>query len=297
MKALTQIIALFLVFVICEKARAQDVYKLWIDQEKPYYKENSLAEHEKLSSFHVVCACDVTEPTLTVYEAEGANSGRAVVLLPGGGYSLVAIYHEGHDVAKVLAKHGITAAVLKYRLPKTESSDQPHLVPIADTRRALKLLRTHSERYGFDKDKLGVVGFSAGSHLATVVSLWKGDAEDESPNFSGLIYGVTNLSEENQKWLETSLYHRELTEEEIAQNTLLDLVSKDTPPTFLAHAYDDTICGVEESLLYADRCAKFGVPVEMHLFSKGGHGFGVGRREDGTAQWVQLFTEWLKRSI
>ncbi len=297
MTSLTHTIALFLIFVICNKNHAQDVYQLWEDQEKPYYKDNSLSEYEKVSSFNVVCAYDVTEPTLTVYKAESANSGRAVILLPGGGYSLVAVYHEGHDLAKVLAKQGITTAVLKYRLPKTESSDQPHLVPLADTRRALKLLRTHSELYGFDKDKLGVMGFSAGSHLATVASLWKSDDEAENPSFSGLIYGVTNLSEENQKWLEKSLYHRKLTAEEVAQNTLLNLVSKDTPPAFLAHAYDDEICGVEESLLYAEQCAKHGVPIEMHLFSRGGHGFGMGRKEDGTAQWVQLFAEWLKRSI
>jgi acetyl esterase/lipase len=123
------------------------------------------------------------------------------------GSRALAIYHEGHDLAKILAKQGLTVAVLKYRLPKTESSDQPHLVLLTDTRRALKLLRTHSEKYGFAKDKLGVMGFSAGSHLATVASLWKSDDEEENPNFSGLIYGVTDLDTEDLKWLEESLYH------------------------------------------------------------------------------------------
>lgn len=297
MKPATRIIATLLILFLSGESKAQDVYQLWEAQEKPYYKENNLKEYEKVSSFNVVCAYDVTEPTLTVYKAEGENSGKAVILLPGGGYSLVAIYHEGHDLAKVLAKQGITTAVLKYRLPKTESSDQPQLVPLADTRRALKLLRTHSEKYGFKKDKLGVMGFSAGSHLAAVASLWKSDDEEENPNFSGLIYGVTDLDAENLKWLEDSLYHRKLTDDEVAQNTLLNLVSKDTPPTFLAHAYDDNICNVKESTLYAEKCVEHKVPVEMHLFSKGGHGFGVGREEDGTAQWVQLFVNWLKTSI
>jgi acetyl esterase/lipase len=297
MKSPPRVVTTLLLFSLCSHSPAQDVYQLWEGLEKPYYKQNNLKEYEKVSSFNVVCAYDVTEPTLTVYRAEGEKSGKAIIILPGGGYSLVAIYHEGHDLAKVLAKQGITAAVLKYRLPRTESSDQPELVPLSDTRRALKLLRSYSARYGFEKEKLGVVGFSAGSHLATVASLWRSDDEEENPNFSGLIYGVTNLSQENHKWLEKSLYHRQLTEEEVAQNTLLNLVSKDTPPAFLAHAYDDEICRVEESLLYADKCATHGVPIEMHLFSRGGHGFGVGRTEDGTAQWVQLFAEWLKRSI
>jgi acetyl esterase/lipase len=297
MKLATQIGVMFLILFICGESAAQDVYKLWEGQEKPYYKENNLKEYEKVSSFDVVCAYDVTEPTLPVYEAGGENSGKAVILIPGGGYSLVAIYHEGHDLAKILAKQGIATAVLKYRLPKTESSDQPHLVPLADARRALKLLRTHSKKYGFEADKLGVMGFSAGGHLATVVSLWKSEAEDENPNFSGLIYGVTDLNAENRKWLEDSLYHRKLTDEEVAQNTLLDLVSKDTPPAFLVHAYDDEVCDVRESTLYAEKCVEHEVPVEMHLFPKGGHGFGVGREEDGTAQWVQLFVNWLKTNI
>jgi acetyl esterase/lipase len=297
MNAATRISATLLTLFICGESNAQDVYKLWDGQEKPYYKENNLKEYEKVSSFDVVCAYDVTEPTLTVYKAEGENSRKAVILLPGGGYSLVAIYHEGHDLAKVLAKLGITTAVLKYRLPKTESSDQPHLVPLTDTRRALKLLRTHAEKYGFAKDKLGVMGFSAGSHLATVASLWKSDDEEENPNFSGLIYGVTDLDAGNLKWLEEDLYHRKLTDEEVARNTLLNLVSKDTPPAFLAHAYDDDVCNVKESTLYANKCVEHGVPVEMHLFPKGGHGFGMGRKEDGTAQWVQLFANWLKTSI
>ena len=145
MKPTAQIVVSLLIVFICGESKAQDVYKLWEGLETPYYKENDLKEYEKVSSFNVVCAYDVTEPTLAVYKAEGENSGKAVILLPGGGYSMVAIYHEGHDLAKVLAKQGITTAVLKYRLPKTESSDQPHLVPLTDTRRALKLMRMHSE--------------------------------------------------------------------------------------------------------------------------------------------------------
>jgi acetyl esterase/lipase len=297
MKPVTRIPATLLILFLCGESNAQDVYKLWEGQEKPYYKENDLKEYEKVSSFDVVCAYDVTEPTLTVYRAEGENSRRAVILLPGGGYSLVAIYHEGHDLASLLAKQGITTAVLKYRLPNTESSDQPHRVPLADTRRALKLLRTHSKKYGFEKDKLGVMGFSAGSHLAAVASLWKSDDPAENPNFSGLIYGVTDLDAENLRWLEEDLYHRKLTDEEVAQNTLLNLVTNDTPPAFLAHAYDDTVCNVKESTLYADKCVENKVPVEMHLFPKGGHGFGIGRKEDGTDQWVPLFVNWLKTSI
>ena len=273
---------------------AQDIIKLWEGQKKPFYIENELQEYEK-EAWGVICVYNVTEPTLTVYKAEGDNSGKAVIIIPGGGYTLESIYHEGHKLAKVLSRNGITAAVLKYRLPNPKSSDQPHLVPLSDTRRALSLLREKANMYGINRKYVGVMGFSAGSHLATVTGLWKNEIRDENPDFTALIYGVTNLNDTNRKWIEESLYFRKLTPEELSQNTLLELVSEETPPAFLVHAYDDDVCHVSESTLYARALKEHHVPVEMHLFPKGGHGFGMGRHEDGTDQWVGLFVNWILR--
>ncbi len=275
-------------------AAAQDVVKLWEGQAKPFYKENTLVEKEQ-TMFGTQVLSDITEPTLTIYPAQGKNSGVAVVVIPGGGYSIVAIKHEGHDIAKALSEQGITAAVLKYRLPNPKSSDEPGKVPLADARRALKILHQQAEKYGINKALVGVAGFSAGSHLSTVASLWKSADPDENPAFSGLIYGVTNISGDTQKWLEGSLYFRKMTAEEQAQNQLLDRVNKTTPPAFLVHAYDDMTCKVTESTLYAAKLRENNVPVEMHLFPKGGHGFGGGKKEDGTDQWVPLFANWLLR--
>jgi acetyl esterase/lipase len=282
-------------FFICfgKISTAQDVYNLWEDGKKPYYKDNNLKEYRK-ELYETICLFNVTQPTLTVYKAKGNNLGKAVVIIPGGGYELVAMYHEGYDVAEKLSAQGITAAVLKYRLPNPKSSSQPNLVPLADTRRALQLLRDMSDAYGIDEEKVGVMGFSAGGHLATVASLWETDNKKEKPNYSAQIYGVTDLTEANMKWLEKSLYFRKLTNEEIDQNTLLDLVTANTPPTFLVHAYDDTVCNVEETTLYAKKLFEHNVLVETHLFPKGGHGFGLGRSKDGTDQWVDLFVNWLK---
>jgi len=193
--------------------------------------------------------------------------------------------------------YGLAGAVLKYRLPNPKSSDHPHLVPLADARKALKLLRQKAKQYGIDKNKVGVVGFSAGSHLSTALSLWKSDDKDENPDFSGLIYGVTNLSEENKTWLEESLYHRKMTKEELAKNTLLNLVSENTPPAFLVHACNDDVCMLVESTMYAEKLIEKNVLVEMHLFPKGGHGFGLGRKSDGTDQWLPLFANWIKRNF
>ena len=281
-------------FVLTKTAsKAQNVYKLWDDQEIPFYKENNLVEYEE-EFWGTVCVLNVTDPTLTIYRAKGENTGKAVVVIPGGGYEIVAINHEGHDLARALSEQGITSAVLKYRIPNPESSDQPWNVPLADARRALKLVREKAQEFDVTTNKVGVIGFSAGSHLATVAGLWKSEDIDEIPDFSALIYGVTNLSEVNLSWLEESLYFRKMTNEEVAQNTLLELVNEDTPSAFLVHAYDDDVCMVEESMLYAEKLIDKDVPVEMHLFPKGGHGFGMGRIEDGTDQWVPLFINWVK---
>jgi acetyl esterase/lipase len=293
----SRLFVMFQVFVISvSTAFAQEVFHLWEKGQKPFYKVNDLKEYEK-EAYQTLCVFDVTEPSLTIYPAKGENTGKAVLIIPGGGYGLVAMYHEGYDIAKVLSEQGITAAVLKYRLPNPKSSDQPEKVPLADARRAMVMMHNMAKDYGFAMDKIGVMGFSAGSHLATIMGLWPAASTEERPDFSALIYGVTDLSPENLKWLEESLYYRKLTPDEIEQNTLLDLVNKNTPPTFLVHAYDDDICRIEESTHYAQKLQGFGINIEMHLFSKGGHGFGIGREADGTNQWLDLFVQWLNNNF
>lgn len=289
-----QRLLLFSFLLISGEVSGQITLNLWEEGSKPYYKANSLQEHQE-EMWGTMCLLDITEPTLTIYPAKGVNIGKAVMIIPGGGYEIVAIHHEGYDLAKALAEAGITAAVLKYRIPNMESSDEPHMVPVTDARRALKLLREYQDEYEFKSNQVGVVGFSAGSHLATVLGLWKSENENENPNFSALIYGVTILTDENLRWLEESLYYRELTAEEKRENTLLDLVDNETPPAFLVHAYDDEVCRVNETTEYAEKLRLNNVAVEAHVFPTGGHGFGMGRKEDGTDQWVALFINWLKR--
>ncbi len=295
MRTVFQPIMVFFILLLSNNIQAQEEIKLWGNEEKPFYKPNDLKEYEK-QVWGTRCVFNITEPTLTIYKAEGKNSQKAVVIIPGGGYELVAVYHEGHDLAKILANQGITAAVLKYRLPLPASSNKPHMVPLSDARKALKILHEKASLLNIDTDKIGVIGFSAGSHLATVMGLWKSEDTDENPDFSGLIYGVTRMTKENITWLENSLYYRKLTQTEIAQNSLLNLVSAHTPPAFLVHSYDDDVCSVEETTAYATKLKENSVLVEMHLFDKGGHGFGIGRAIDGTDQWITLFVNWLKRN-
>jgi len=220
-----------------------------------------------------------------------------VLVLPGGGYDVVAIFHEGSEVAEVLAQNGTPAAVLKYRLPNPETSTHPEQVPLSDVRQAMRILRNRQAELGFQAERIGVMGFSAGSHLATFAGLHRVADPDLNPDFSMLIYGVTRLTEVNQEWLEKSLYHRKLTNAEVAEQTLLNHVDEHSPPAFLVHAMDDETCHFTESTLYADALTRNGVDVEMHLFPHGGHGFGPGRAKDGTDQWLKLAANWLDRLV
>ena len=286
------IIAL-LIALAAHGSAAEEVLDIWQGR-PPHYKENRLEEYVKEAG-GVPCAHNVTSPTLTIYAARGKASGGALVVLPGGGYEVESIVEEGQVIAEYLASRGTTAAVLKYRLPLLESSDQPHLVPVSDARRAISLLRSMADTYGFDPSKVGVMGFSAGGHLAATVSVLPSGSADENPDFSALIYPPTTMTAENQTWLEETLFHRAMTPEEVRQYSLTDNVTSSSPPAFLVHSYDDVVVPISESQAYAEALRAAGQEVEVHFFARGGHGFGPGRPDDGTAQWLDLASDWIRR--
>jgi acetyl esterase/lipase len=284
--------AVLLTFV-ASVSSAAEVIDLW-QGPPPFSKPNSLEEYVK-ESWGVPCVADVTRPTLTLYSARGENSGCAMIVLPGGGYEVESFVAEGSEIAEFLSSRGITAAVLKYRLPLPQASDQPHLVPLADARRAVSLMRSLAGKYGFDATKVGIMGFSAGGHLATATSVLPPPNSDERPDYSALIYPVTTLANENQEWLEKTLFHRPMTADEKQQYALVEHVDASTPPAFLVHAYDDDVVPIAESEVYAKALVAAGREAEVHFFAKGGHGFGPGRPEDGTYQWLGLVADWIKR--
>jgi acetyl esterase/lipase len=273
---------------------AQQVIPLWGEDTPPFSKPHTLEEYEA-ECWLATCAYQVVDPTLTLYTPEGKANGNVVVVLPGGGYEVEAVYHEGYEIAETLARNGTAAAVLKYRLPNPVTATVPENVPLADVRQALQLLRKNQGDYGIKAARFGVLGFSAGSHLATMASVNRSSEAVQNPDFSILIYGVTRLTAENQEWLEQTLYHRTMTNEEVAEQTLLERVDESTPPAFIVHAFDDDVCHFTESTLYAEALNRNGVEAEMHLFARGGHGFGSGHEEDGTSQWLGLVANWLDR--
>ncbi len=272
------------------------VIPLWGDSEYPYAKPHSIEEYQDDNCWgNVSCIHQVVNPTLTLYLPETEPNGTAVVVLPGGGYEVEAVYHEGYEIAEFLAAQGTVAAVLKYRLPNPETATEPWRVPEIDVRRALQLLREQQSNLGFGATKFGVMGFSASGHLAASVSVHRTQEPAGNPDFSILVYGVTIMNAANRDWLEKTLYHRPMNDDEVAYQTLLDHVDETTPPAFLVHAFDDDVVPYEESTLYAEALQRHGVAAEIHLFARGGHGFGPGRDEDGTAQWLNLVADWLER--
>jgi len=289
-----RLVLILVLLVFSPLSVARQVIPVWGETAPPYSKVHTLEEYEE-PCWQVNCAYQIVNPTLTLYTPEGKGDGNMVVILPGGGYEAEAVYHEGYEIAEALAERGTAAAVLKYRLPNPETATNPELVPLTDLRQALSLLREQQQKLGFSATRIGVLGFSAGSHLATFASVHRSSDSARNPDFSILIYGVTRLIEENREWLEKTLYHREMTTREIGEQTLLERVDQNTPPAFLVHALDDDVCHYTESTLYAEALTRHGIDAELHLFAHGGHGFGSGRDEDGTRQWLDLVANWLNR--
>ena len=285
----------FMIFFLCASvAQAQQELELWPDQAPPYSQPVEDSEYIDDCWGGVRCAHRVTTPTLTLYPSE-EQSQAWVMVAPGGGYDVIAIYHEGSEIAQAFVERGISAAVLKYRIPDARTATQPEKVPFADFRRAMELLRIEQEKAGVSNGKIGVVGFSASGHLA-VYSMVHPDPNPElNPDFAILAYGTSLLNPVNRDWLEKNLYYRTLTEEEEQREVLLNWVTKNTPPAFLVHAVDDDVSHYTESTMYADALRENGVDAELHLFARGGHGFGPGRDSDGTSQWLGLAANWIER--
>jgi acetyl esterase/lipase len=240
---------------------------------------------------------------MTVYAPQGRNTGVAVVVFPGGGYQFVAMDSEGTEVCDWLTSRGITCVLLKYRVPdsgptmKNGHTYYPKVqTALQDAQRTLGLVRQHAAAWHVDPHKVGVIGFSAGGHLAAAVSTHfaqrtyrQVDAADElscRPDFAILVYP-------GHLWTPD--------DERPANDKGADLrlrpdirVRADTPPTFLLQAEDDKVDPVKHSLTYYLALQQAGVPTEMHLYAQGGHAFGLRPSKLPIAQWPHLVETWLK---
>jgi len=246
---------------------------------------------------------DITQPALFVYQPKIKTSDAAVIICPGGGYGILAIDHEGYDIAKWFNDHGITAFVLKYRLPQDELFDNAEIRPLQDAQQAFRIVRKNAAKYGVSPEKIGIMGFSAGGHLASTASTHfetqVGEITDATvsvrPDFSLLIYPVISFNEKvTHSGSRENLIGKTPDQEKIDLYSNELHVMTNTPPTFLISTTDDGV-SPENSILYFQACRKNNVPVEMHIYEKGGHGYALKKRGLGNVEsWPARLEDWMR---
>jgi len=245
---------------------------------------------------------NIHNPSLTVFRPENPN-GAAIVICPGGGYGVIAAGHEGKDVAERLNEAGITAFVLKYRLPSTGGVDFKHPVPVSDALRAIQWVRHYAGEYKIDPGRIGILGFSAGGHLtASAGTLYSkyNFGEDEvakaksRPDFMCLGYPVISTQKEIAHGCVRSPLKKNHSPEEAKEMSCELNVTEETPPAFLFHAKSDRGVLPENSIVMHEALKAKGVPTELKLYEQGGHGFGLGRAKDDSKAWMSEFLLWLK---
>jgi acetyl esterase/lipase len=245
----------------------------------------------------------VTNPTLDMYPAPVEKAtNTAVIICPGGGYWGIAIDHEGAQVAKWLNSIGITAFVLKYRLPDDSIMQNKSIGPMQDGQQAIRIVRRHAKEWGISPGKIGIMGFSAGGHLASTISTHFNEKVYESkdltsarPDFSLLIYPVISMDSTITHWgSRVNLLGGNPSPEQVRRFSNELQVNEQTPPAFLVHSLDDNAVPVQNSINYALAMHTFNIPCELHLYQSGGHGYGLGRSTNTESTWPEACHKWLK---
>jgi acetyl esterase/lipase len=236
-----------------------------------------------------IAVCDVSQPTMTVYSPKRKNTGVVIVVFPGGGYNCLAIDLEGTEICDWLTSKGITAVLLKYRVPLKKVGPYGEAPPaLEDAQRTVGLVRLHAAEWHIDPHKIGVIGFSAGGHMVAAMSthfdkrlypaLDAADKESCRPDFAIALYP-------GHLWKDDGNFELN---PDIATN-----ITRRTPPTFLLQAEDDHVDNVNQSLVYYIALKNAAVPVEMHLYAQGGHAFGLRPTKHPVTKWPQLVETWL----
>lgn len=242
----------------------------------------------------------ISVPTLMIFLPENPSPDRtAVIIFPGGGYRINAIKHEGVDVARKLNEWGIAAFVVKYRIPSDDTMIDKEIGPLQDAQRAIHLVRKNANQWKVDPSKIGIMGFSAGGHLASTAAtqftrpVIEGETEDLRPDFLILGYPVISFADTvGHIGSRDNLLGKNPPHSKIVQYSNDRQVTKDTPPTFIVHASDDKSVVPDNSILFYQSLVKHGVPAELHIYERGGHGFGM---NNPTTQenWMDTLKNWL----
>jgi acetyl esterase/lipase len=242
----------------------------------------------------------VTQPELTPYLPEkGTANGTAVVVCPGGGYVWLAMEHEGAAIAREFNKIGVTAFVLKYRLPSDQIMADKTIGPLQDAQRAIQMVRQGAAKWGINSNKVGIIGFSAGGHLASTegthfdkVVIDNKDNISVRPDFMMLIYPVITFGDKTHIGSKESLIGKTPAPQLVDLYSNEKQVTANTPPTFIVHAEDDDVVPVENALQIYQALLSNKVKTEMHLFQSGGHGFGL-KNPKSKQLWFNWAKDWM----
>lgn len=284
---------------------AQDtIIPLWPKDKIP----NHIVSDEKEVHVYkdVLGISKVQEPTIEVYlPSKRTATGQAVLIFPGGGYGILAYDWEGTDIAKFLNGKGIAGIVVKYRLPSDVSQNEKYNVPLIDAQRAMRLTRSYAGEWNLKSNKIGIIGFSAGGHLASTLGthfnqkvyepIDAADALSARPDFMALGYPVITFVEESTHKGSKHNLLGENANAALVEHFSNELqVTAQTPPTLLVHAIDDKGVPVENSLLFFQALKDNDVPATMHIYPTGGHGFSLARDNNHLRGWTERLFEWME---
>lgn len=292
---MTKISALLSLLVFTLFLNAQEVINLY-----PEKIPNSIEIDRADPAFERGMYSKVTKPTLEIFKPEnGKSNGTAIVICPGGGYSVVVYEAEGKKTAEEFAKNGITVFLLKYRIPNDSTMKDKKTGPLQDVQQAFRFVRENAVKWGIDPNKVGIMGFSAGGHLASTAATHFEKPVIENagnvnlrPDFQILIYPVISMQEK--------LTHADSRKALLGISPTMDVVdlfsnelqvNAKTPPAYITHAADDFVVDVENSVKYFSALKKNKIPAEMHIYPKGNHGFVL---RNPTEVWVKPIIDWLK---
>ncbi len=280
-------------------AFAQSVMNLY---EKVPNSKPSANKEESVTTDNVLRISKVSVPTLTMYTPAAVNEKKAAIIIcPGGGYARLAASHEGSDVAKEFNEWGITAFVLKYRLPDDTIMPDKTIGPLQDAQRAIQMVRENAGKWNIDPNRIGIMGFSAGGHLASTASTHFNKAVIDNPanislrpDFSVLLYPVISFTDSlAHVGSRNNLIGKDVVPAKIIEYSNELQVTPQTPPAFLVHAGDDQTVKVQNSIRYYEALLKNNVSAELHLYPKGGHGFGMNNKTTND-KWMERLKNWLQ---
>ncbi len=292
-------IFLALLFAVSLTAKAQELINLYPGT-IPNSKNSDVKETESTSPPGMFLG--VTKPTLEVYLPEKAKStGAAVIVCPGGGYAVVVYQAEGTRTAKEFAKNGVAAFVLKYRLPNDSTMIDRKIGPLQDAQQAIKVVRENAVRWGIDTNKVGIMGFSAGGHLASTeathyekVVIENSDNTNLRPDFQILVYPVISMLDSlTHLGSRTNLLGKDPSKEVINEFSNELQVDENTPPAYITQAGDDKTVDVDNSIVYYEALRHRKVAAELHLYPHGGHGFVLFEK---TEDWMAPIFQWMRNS-